>query len=109
MTDASGIIGANASDGAGAPGFDQTPSDIPKPRKRGIEAPPFTAQNQEAIDYLLAVLQAEAGSAIQSVEVSEAVALQIRDLVFSGTCGLAGGWACVYVLLALLVPSAGVF
>ena len=85
---------------AGAPGVGRSPSEMSMPRKRGIEAPPFRVQNQEALDYLLAVYQAEAGAAIQSVELSEAVALQIRELVFSGTSGLTGNWACVYALLA---------
>ena len=102
-TEASEMNECNAPEAATATGGPRAQDQVRMPRARGVQAPPFVAQNTEAVSFLVKVFEAQAGAEVQAVEISEAVALQIRDLVFSGVVSqLNFGWACVWALLASL-------
>ena len=80
----------------------QAPAEVRRPRKRGVDAPPFQVQNQGVVAFLIAIVAMHPGTLIPMVHLSEAVALQIRELVFSGAVPELKGWACVCILLASL-------
>lgn len=75
--------------------------------KRGIDPPPFAADQLAAAQLLLDILNAEPGSSVPVLELSEAVVLQIYWLVIKSTGGAAerlarAGFKGLYIILASL-------
>ena len=91
----------NPSEEASATALVKAQLDSWKQRKRGLQQLPFAVQNSTSIAAVVAVFEAAAGTFLECIDVSEGMALQIRQLVFSGAVPqLNGGWRCVYALLA---------
>ena len=101
-TEASGAGAADPPEDAEPLLGPQVPGEVRMPRERGVDQPPFAAQNKAVVAFLIAIMAASAGTALISIQITEAVALQIKELVFSGAFPELKGWACVCALLASL-------
>ena len=74
--------------------------------KTGEEPPPFVATNQAAVIFVHAVLTGSVEPSATSFIVSDAVVLQIYELIFSATCSAEmlkdAGWDGFYRIVASL-------